>query len=710
MTLQRVVDLLARRRTVLFLSALALLGLGMAFTELPRFTGSLRGFDLRDHHFYATKLYADSLFGGGTTVYVTVTPTSPDVREVYSGMETLGERIAAAYPEANLLSLSSYYRLVYRPANPSGSTQHFLHSAAQLPLLRDLVGRNGDSFLLLVRIGPGERIDVEEFTAAIAGDYPGIETPHALSVFHIEESIRQHIIRDFVTLTLSVVLVFILLFAYIYRRVGAVVFAGTNILVSVLASLFFISLFRVDLNLVTILVVPVVIVLSLADSVHLLTGYATSTIAHQHERLKHVLSLYLIPSFFSSLTTAVAFFTFYLYSDSQFIRDFGLITAFALMAEFFVTFMVSPLLLHRLDLRTLHGFRVTAASDFLLSRQKAFSAFFLLILVGSVFFVSRLEFSTSTHTFFPRSSEVERAHDRFNQQYYSQINLEVLVQARHTGDRAVERERLDAYVRELTDALAAHPAVSGVTSGLDQISLPAIVPIRVPIERLVGSDNAYYNEAQNVHRVVVTFPDADVIKDFYLGPFSRLRDNAPEHVSVSATSAFLVMDAVNEHVASSLVKSLLTAGVAIVLMILIMTRSVLLALFCLLPNLVPLGIVTLVFVAFDFDINILTAITAVVCLGMLGDDTIHILYRKVALRSPLDEVSFSILSTSAILVLGFAIFGLSSFRPVQTFGIISAIVFLFGVASDLTLMPAVIDRWLASFGANRRRGELWQAN
>jgi uncharacterized protein len=254
------------------------------------------------------------------------------------------------------------------------------------------------------------------------------------------------------------------------------------------------------------------------------------------------------------------------------------------------------------------------------------------------------------------------------------------------------------------------PGVTGVTSALDRVSLPAVVPISVPVERLFGSGNPFYSEAENVHRVVVTFPDADVIRDFYRGPFSRLRAEAPAELTVAATSTFLVMDAVNEHVATSLVRSLLTAGAAIVLMIVLLTRSVPLALLCLIPNLVPLGVVTLVFVAFDFHINILTAITAVVCLGLLDDDTIHILYRRVALQSPLDEVSFSILSTSTILVLGFAIFALSSFRPVQTFGIISGLVFLFGVASDLTLMPAVIDRWTARAGLRRRWEALWQPN
>jgi uncharacterized protein len=695
MTLERVVAFLARRRAELFALAVALLIAGLALTTLPAFSGSLRGFDVRENEFHATQLRADSLFGGAATLYLTITPTSTDLREVLSGLTTLEERIAAAYPDASIVSLSRYHRLAFGAGAPAASIDAFLNSVARAPLLRDLVGRDRTSFLLLVQVNRAA-FDLQRFTAAIAGDYPGIAPPEALSLFHIEASIREHIVRDFVVLTLSVVLVFILLFAYIYRRAGAVIFAFANIVVAVLASLFFTSLFRVDLNLVTILVVPVVIVLSLADSIHLLTGYATSTIEDRLDRLKHVLSLYLIPSFYSSLTTAVAFFTFYLYSDAEFIRDFGLITALALLAEFFVTFMVSPLLLHAFDLREIHGFRVTRVSDYLIQRRRAFSLFFLATLFAGALFVPRLEFGTSTDIFFPRGSAVETAHARFNAQYYSQIDLQILVSGQDGGgDVEAARERLTAYVQELIEALDAQPEVTSVTSALDRISLPSAVPLLIPVSRLFAEGNPYYSETANVHRLVLTFPDPDRIKDFYTGTFSRLRQEAPANVSLAATSTVLLMDAVNEHVAGALVRSLLTAGLAIALMILIMTRSAPLALLCLLPNLVPLAIVTLIFVVFGFDINILTAITAVVCLGLLDDDTIHILYRKVALRRPLDEVSFSILSTSLILVIGFAIFSLSSFRPVQTFGTISAIVFLFGVASDLTLMPAVIDRWFA---------------
>jgi predicted RND superfamily exporter protein len=687
---------LVRRRMRLFVLALLAIAGATATVDIPAFSGSLRGFDLRDNEFYATKIRADALFGGRTTIYVTVTPTSAVAAEVIESVKKLEARVRAALPRAQILSLSTYYDLAYASRYPGATTEHFLSLAARTRIVRDLVARDRSTFLVLVRVPQDAAIDVAKFSSVIRDDYQGIANPSALSMFHVEETIRRYIIRDFAILTAGVILVLIALFLYIYRRLTAVGFAAANIAISVLASLFFFSALRVDLNLVTILVIPIVVILSLADSVHLLTAYASSETADSEERLSDVLSLYVVPSFYSSLTTAVAFFTFYLYSDAEFIQDFGLVTAAALMTEFLVTFMVSPFLLHALNLRSLHATDVAAGAAFLHVHRKALSTGFLLILVASAFLVFRLQFSTSTRTFFPRGADVTIAHDRFNQQYYSQVDLEILVEHRGptTGDEA--RERLDAYVDQLAARLEAEPLVTRVTSARDRITIPSLIPVSIPIGDLLEGANPYYDSSANVHRVLVRFHDADVIEDFYNSTFLKLRNEAPEGVMLTATSVFLIMDAVNEHVASSLVQSLLTAGLAIALMILVLTRSAMLALLCLIPNVVPLAIVTLVFIVFGFHINILTAITAVVCLGLLDDDTIHILYRRIALRRPLEEVSVSILSTTVVLVAGFALFSLSSFRPIQVFGTISAIVFLFGVVCDLTLMPAIIDRWLPS--------------
>ena len=84
--------------------------------------------------------------------------------------------------------------------------------------------------------------------------------------------------------------------------------------------------------------------------------------------------------------------------------------------------------------------------------------------------------------------------------------------------------------------------------------------------------------------------------------------------------------------------------------------------------------------------NITTSLTLVICLGLIVDDTIHILYRRIHLAEPLDELGFGMLTTSLILTGGFLSFVLSQSHPNQIFGLLCAVVFLTAVVSDITIM------------------------
>ena len=88
-----------------------------------------------------------------------------------------------------------------------------------------------------------------------------------------------------------------------------------------------------------------------------------------------------------------------------------------------------------------------------------------------------------------------------------------------------------------------------------------------------------------------------------------------------------------------------------------------------------------------------SALSAVICIGLLDDDTIHILYRRLRLKENLEELSFSVLSSGLILSICFGFFMFTSFEPIRTFGWISAMVFIIGVISELTLMQWVIN-WI----------------
>ena len=153
----------------------------------------------------------------------------------------------------------------------------------------------------------------------------------------------------------------------------------------------------------------------------------------------------------------------------------------------------------------------------------------------------------------------------------------------------------------------------------------------------------------------------------------------------------LMLNEMNNSITTSLIKSLLSSGLVIFLIILIMTKSILASLLSLLPNLIPLSFIIIIYYIFNININVITALTAVISIGLLDDDTVHILYRKFWLKKPMEELSFSILSSAIILTICFAFFMTSSFKPIVAFGWVSSLIFIIGIISEMTLMQWILQ-------------------
>jgi predicted RND superfamily exporter protein len=697
--MDKVAQYLVKKKNLFFFFAFLLICIVPFFISLPKFSGKLNGFNFNGNKFYATALQADSIFGTKNRIYFLVQPLSDNRSEVFTSANAMTREIDSVFPAANIISPVTFYKKMPGLfADNNKSLREFLKQGKGIPLLGELVSKDEKSFLMVMNFRKGGEPDLEKLDKIIGKKRNGIASVRPMSIFHIEKNIEEYIRKDFTKLSIAILLFFLAYYIVVFRKVGAIIYTGVTVGISIFASLFFFSLLDYNITIVSVLVIPVVLILALSDSLHLMSGYVSfAAIEDKTERLKKMVNHYIIPSFFSSATTAAAFFTFYFFNDSTFIREFGLVTGFTLVTEFFLTFMISPFILFHLDIKKIHEKKVLAVSRFFERKRKYFAIAFIFIFISSFFIIPQLKFQTNTEIFFPSGSEIQRTHEEFKRQFYSTINAEILISAKNKIVNANEstsvKNPVEEYVRGLTKKLRESKSVVGVTSATDTFFLKTDLGMAVDIFSVLGDHNPYYDSKRNMYRVEIRFQSADTMFSFCQKTLPALLKETPSEIKVEYTSPTLIMDHVNHSVSSSLISSLLTSGISIVLIILLLTRSISLSIMSMLPNLIPLAMVGVLYVVCGMNINILNAITAVVCLGLLDDDTVHILYRRLWLNEPLQELSFSILSTAFLLAGGFGLFLLSSFEPTRVFGWVSALVFVLGVICEITLMQWIIEGW-----------------
>jgi len=124
-------------------------------------------------------------------------------------------------------------------------------------------------------------------------------------------------------------------------------------------------------------------------------------------------------------------------------------------------------------------------------------------------------------------------------------------------------------------------------------------------------------------------------------------------------------------------------------------------LLALVPNILPIVINFGLMGWLGVPLNPGTAMVAAIAIGLAVDDTIHLMTRfGVESRQKVDEraavvatlrgEAVPVLGSAVALSLGFAVFGLSSFRVVVEFGLLAAGTMCYAALADLLLMPILL--------------------
>jgi predicted RND superfamily exporter protein len=159
---------------------------------------------------------------------------------------------------------------------------------------------------------------------------------------------------------------------------------------------------------------------------------------------------------------------------------------------------------------------------------------------------------------------------------------------------------------------------------------------------------------------------------------------------------------IGDLILESQVASFSTAFLTIFAVLFVFLRSVPLGLLGIVPNLFPV-IAILGFMGFaGIDLDVGTAMIASILLGVSVDDTIYfLLHYREARRcgAPVQDAvahTFAIggkpaIFCAAMLALGFAVLGFSSFRSLALFGLLCAVAVLLAALAELFVLPALLE-------------------
>ncbi len=484
-----------------------------------------------------------------------------------------------------------------------------------------------------------------------------------------------------------------------------------------------------QLNAITGLLPPVLMVVSLPVTVHLIQGWldAPGASGDRVARILGVLRKLRFPCFFCSLTTALGFASLAT-GNLPAVVQFGAFAALGVVLAFGVgmtlvpvglSFLTPPASAPRSRQHRLIG-RLLAASDRAATAHPwRVLAVFLALTVAALAGLPMVRNNTDLVRFLKGDAPLHRDTLFIDENLTGSNTLEFVVE-RSDGEpltsldavhrmAAFEQATLGReHVTGVSSILAVLRQLQRAESGGEELALPEnerdtayafdlLEAAEGPdlIRKLIAPDftRARFNVRIRAVGSAVAAPLADAI-------LSDARRLFGEGYVATATGAFYHVAQDSNRLVDTQVRSFGLALGLVVIAIGVLFWSVRLTLIALVPNLMPIAWTGGLMGAFGIDLSIGTAMIASAVIGLIVDDTIHYMthYTRVyrgdpaeAIRRTTTEMGPALLVNNLVLALGFWVGCFGSFKPTIYFSLLSGVTIISALLCDLLVTPACLN-------------------
>ena len=601
--------------------------------------------------------------GSETTIAIVFTPRAVSIGLIVDDLAGLQGALSAASERIVLRSVGAARdRLFAYDLEETDPIASLLGVLRENPESATIINQSAARFLAVISL-PEE---LDRAVLDIVDRRPSDDLYSNVTVLasaQLEDDVAEGLVKD-LRLLIPVIVAVTLLALYLafgeWRALLLPLFASVA---STVATFALFSSMGVAINLVTLIALPVVLIVGLANSCHFLAKSSAESF-HEGDRgvvVRTTLQRVGPPFFYSTLTTAIALASLG-FNELPPIANLGLLSAAALIIVFLLVLLAAPLLLRQYLSGSSGGRKESGLFGFvsrgLAAWRAPISALLILAMLGGALCVPLLTVKSDPRAFIPDNAAFSSALNLFEEEFYVFSPLRVLVSV--SGDDPLLSLRTSGSVRE---ALSDH---SGIR--------------RVSMQPAVGSQNAYVLSAlladtgslDSVRLLLDSHADRDGVELVY-------------------SNAALVYGDIDRQATASLLRSLGWSIALIFGAIVILFRSPRALLAALVANAVPLMLVCGAVWLIGNPLNLVTVFVFLVALGVIVDDSIHILFWRASGETVSgSSIEFSVLLSTFMLCLGLLLCQLSDFPTTRLFAAYCALALLAAVISNLTVLPQLL--------------------
>ena len=613
------------------------------------------------------------------------------------------------------------------------------HELSTSPIFNELViSKNGE--VTAMQINLYDRDDYSQAVAEIRAIINSNQTfeMHLAGPAMIVVDTIDFIKADVNTFGTLTVIIFFILLTLFFRDLWSVSVVILNAGLVMLFTMGILGLFDWPISIVSSNFLALLLIASIAISIHILVKVQDGI----EEGITNAesFSKIITPCFYAALTTAVGFLSLIL-SDIKPVIDFGKMMAVGVCLNFFVSFIFIPC---TLAIRNITANKNKSLVPFFynniyLTGRSLIRKFYLPILLISFplffYFSSNLKVENKFIDYFNENTEIYQGMSLIDDKLGGTTPIEVILELPEEefyideddlffseGSETVTywwREKNMDVLEKIQEGLTEFDAlgkalslVNGVQlaerlndgNEIGDLELAFVKNSLIESEKAKDLLNEFISEDERSARITIrTIDSFDGINrnQLLLDVDNFLSETLSDTDVIYTVSGLGVLyNNLLQSLFSSQIKTISLVFAAIFLMLLVLFRSFLNALFIIVVPAFSVGVVLSLMSIFNIPLDIMTITIASISVGMSVDYSIHFAWRYLQERKKSQENSEketiystgrAILITGLTIIVGFLIFMFSNFNPTVLFGIFSALAIYISMVMSFRFLPALLD-------------------
>ncbi len=560
--------------------------------------------------------------------------------------------------------------------------------------------------------------------------------------------------NDLVVFGIGVFAFLILMLGVIFREVRWVILPLLSCVYAGLLMIGLLGLAGWNVTVISSNFISLMLIITMSMNVHLVVRYRQLVQEHpqwtQLELVEMTTRRMVWPCLYTALTTIIAFASLVV-SGIKPVIDFGWMMTIGLCVAFLTTFILFPGLLMLMR----RGQPVESSTDFqftgvlaAVTERHGGKVLFLslLLAVVSVYGVTRLVVENSFINYFDKKTEIYQGLKLIDEKLGGTTPLEIVLYLKEEQQAAsidadlddlfgeIEGDKSDSWftaykikrIKQVHDYLDSLPAVGKVLSlasllrvgedlnkgkPFDSFQL-ALVYKGMPAELRSSMIDPYisieHDEARISLRIIDSLPDLRRKELLDKIQYDLEHELGIKPDEFKMTGMLVLYNNMLQSLFQSQIQTLGVVMLGITLMLLVLFRSVPLAVIGIIPNLLAAAIILGLMGLLDIPLDMMTITIAGITIGIAVDNSIHYIYRYREefgrhtddKQGYLDTLHYchahigkAVFYTAVTIIVGFSILVMSNFIPTIYFGLLTALAMVIALFAALTLLPKLILVW-----------------